>query len=307
MELGKVALKYRKEDKMAGKRRCFLENQKFGKLTVKNFISNGEYMCECDCGKSRIATTGDLNRGKAKSCGCSVHDDKFEDLRGAKFNKLEVIDMPPIKKGLVIYWKCKCNCENNEIVEVRASHLKSGDTKSCGCLVSSKIGNKYEFFDNYIVGYTSNNTQFHIDKEDYQLIKEYTWYIAKTGYVSSTACKDVLLHRVIMKNYSNIDNIKIDHDNRNKLNNRKYNLRTCTSSQNSMNREIQKNNTSGFTGVCWSKKMNKWSSCIEAERKRYRLGFYENKEDAIIARLKAEKKYFKEFAPQRHLFEEYGI
>ena len=30
-------------------------------------------------------------------------------------------------------------------------------------------------------------------------------------------------------------------------------------------------------------------------------------EDAIKARLEAEKKYFGEFAPQRHLFEQYGI
>ena len=41
--------------------------------------------------------------------------------------------------------------------------------------------------------------------------------------------------------------------------------------------------------------------------KKIRLGEYEHIEDALIARLKAEKKYFKEFAPQRHLFAEYGI
>jgi len=37
------------------------------------------------------------------------------------------------------------------------------------------------------------------------------------------------------------------------------------------------------------------------------LGSYKNIENAIIARLKAEKNYFKEFAPQRHLFKEYKI
>jgi hypothetical protein len=30
-------------------------------------------------------------------------------------------------------------------------------------------------------------------------------------------------------------------------------------------------------------------------------------EEAIVARLLAEKKYFKEFAPQKHLYKEYGI
>ena len=38
-----------------------------------------------------------------------------------------------------------------------------------------------------------------------------------------------------------------------------------------------------------------------------KLGRFSDKEDAIKARLQAEAKYFKEFAPQRHLFKQYGI
>ena len=37
------------------------------------------------------------------------------------------------------------------------------------------------------------------------------------------------------------------------------------------------------------------------------LGYFYNINDAIIERLKAEKLYFKEFAPQQHLYEKYGI
>ena len=37
------------------------------------------------------------------------------------------------------------------------------------------------------------------------------------------------------------------------------------------------------------------------------LGSFSNKDDAIKARLNAEAKYFGKFAPQRHLFEQYGI
>lgn len=37
------------------------------------------------------------------------------------------------------------------------------------------------------------------------------------------------------------------------------------------------------------------------------LGSFSDKEDAIKARLQAEAKYFKKFAPQRHLFKQYGI
>ena len=46
---------------------------------------------------------------------------------------------------------------------------------------------------------------------------------------------------------------------------------------------------------------------IVLNKKDIYLGRYSNKEDAIKARLEAEIKYFGEFAPQRHLFEQYGI
>ena len=48
----------------------------------------------------------------------------------------------------------------------------------------------------------------------------------------------------------------------------------------------------------------------EVQMKNYKtiyLGGYNTEEEALIARLKAEKKYFKEFAPQKHLFKKYGI
>jgi len=34
---------------------------------------------------------------------------------------------------------------------------------------------------------------------------------------------------------------------------------------------------------------------------------YRNKEDVIVARLKGELLYLKEYTPQRHLFEKYGV
>ena len=44
------------------------------------------------------------------------------------------------------------------------------------------------------------------------------------------------------------------------------------------------------------------------EKKKQRIiGRFDTKEEAIIARLKAEKEYYGEFAPQRNLWKEYGI
>lgn len=60
-------------------------------------------------------------------------------------------------------------------------------------------------------------------------------------------------------------------------------------------------------GVMWSKCCNKWVAQITVNYKNIHLGTFEDKEDAIKRRLKAEKEYFKEYAPQQHLFEKYGI
>lgn len=56
---------------------------------------------------------------------------KKENLINKKFNRLLVIEEAP-SRNKKTYWKCKCEC--GTILEVRADALKSGKTKSCGCL-----------------------------------------------------------------------------------------------------------------------------------------------------------------------------
>lgn len=74
-----------------------------------------------------------------------------------------------------------------------------------------------------------------------------------------------------------------------------------------MNRGLTSNNTSGFKGVSFKKRDRLWETYITVNKERFRLGHYKNIEDAIKARLTAEKKYFGEYAPQQHLYKEYGI
>jgi len=210
---------------------------------------------------------------------------------------------------------CICNCGNNNYRIARASDIKTGKTKSCGCLhieqniitsQQNKKYNKYELTGEYGIGYCYNdNTIFYFDIEDYDKIKDYSWAHNNRGYVSATLFKNkrVLMHRLILNNKFEI----IDHINKNRTDNRKCNLRGCTKSQNGANSNVPKNNISGFIGVSFVKKTNKWCARITVDYKDMHLGTFNNKEDAIRARLKAEKEYFGEFAPQRHLFKQYKI
>lgn len=62
---------------------------------------------------------------------------KFQDLTGQKFGRLTVIKLAGKEKYGTYRWLCKCECGNE--VEVRASSLKNGNTKSCGCYYLEKI------------------------------------------------------------------------------------------------------------------------------------------------------------------------
>ena len=66
---------------------------------------------------------------------------KFKDLTGQRFGKLMVVsradDYIKPNGNKIIQWRCVCDC-GNEVV-VRGEYLRSGDTKSCGCLTSENL------------------------------------------------------------------------------------------------------------------------------------------------------------------------
>lgn len=122
--------------------------QRFGRLTVTamcNERKNGRVLweCKCDCGNTIYVTTTVLKNGGTKSCGCLHRDIMKEqghksvlDLTGQRFGRLTVIRLTDerIRKSAV--WECKCDCGNTAFVT--SKNLKSGTTRSCGCLRKKK-------------------------------------------------------------------------------------------------------------------------------------------------------------------------
>lgn len=154
--------------------------------------------------------------------------------------------------------------------------------------------NEIILYKNYaeIVLYNNNCNEIGraiIDLEDVEKIKNYKWSL-KNGYAFNTEVG--LLHR-FLNEYPN--DMVIDHINLNKLDNRRSNLRICTYSQNNMNTKIKSSNTSGTKGVWWNAKREKWIAEIMIDNKKYYLGEFINKEEAIKTRKEAEIKYFGEF------------
>lgn len=227
---------------------------------------------------------------------------KLDDLTNKNFGILKVIkrtdDYISPQGKHQICWLCECQCGNT--VKVVSQRLKSGKTKSCGCLVPSLVSkthkkyNTYNLFGDYGVGYTEKGEKFYFDLEDYDKIKYYCWHI-KNGYlVTNTEKTQIRMHRLIM-NILDKKNIYIDHIDGMRCDNRKYNLRLSTKQQNNQNTGININNTSGYKGVSYSKDKHKWLASITYNNKQFFLGYFDDIEDAIKIRKTYELKYFKEF------------
>ena len=84
---------------------------------------------------------------------------------------------------------------------------------------------------------------------------------------------------------------QIDHINHIRTDNRIENLRDVTNQENQFNRSLQKDNTSGYTGVHWHKQANKWVTQIQINGKIIHLGLFNNPEEASQAYQEAKVKY----------------
>lgn len=219
----------------------------FGKLEVlSEFKKNGHkfFHCLCECGNYTDVEKSDVVRGHTKSCGCVVP--RLKDLSGEIFGKIHVIRRAE-NKGHKAYWECYCECSPDKTLTIYDYSLRKQETKSCGCMKTERLSkeNTYEEKDDYIIGYTENNYKFLIDKDDFERIKKHYWGHDGNGYLKNIHVG--AMHRYILS-LNGDSPIIVDHINHIRHDNRKCNLRTCTTKENSMNKEKVSNNTSGKIG-----------------------------------------------------------
>lgn len=183
----------------------------YGWLTIKDIDyemteehnCNGKHygayvVCQCKCGNIKSYRLNSLKTGHTYSCGCSKFNNpkRREDLVGQKFGRLTVIkrdverDEKLVENGKSgnAHWLCQCDCGNPELRSVTGYQLKSGKTQSCGCYASEKIAERNKKYStkvnrikenkDTIILYDDNNNECIIDKEDYDVLKN--WYWRKT-------------------------------------------------------------------------------------------------------------------------------
>lgn len=74
-----------------------------------------------------------------------------------------------------------------------------------------------------------------------------------------------------------------DHINLNSMDNTRSNLRVVSNSLNQHNRHRQSNNTSGYKGVSFHKRLQKWTARIAMDNKTINIGVYTTPEEAYSA------------------------
>ena len=184
---------------------------------------------------------------------------------------------------------------------VSSQLLKPNGTQSCGCLQKERVResakarvkpNIYNLSGEYGIGYASNTgNEFYFDLEDYEKIKIFRWYEEKRdGYISTVSDNQhIKLHQFVSNNVK-----YLDHENRNKRDNRKSNLRQSDKSRNEMNKSTSSRNKSGVVGVSFSNRNKKWIAQIKKSND-HRAKYFKDKEEAIKQRLFWEKEMFGAF------------
>lgn len=121
-------------------RKLDLTGRRFGKLVALHLHSRNKgrkllWMCQCDCGEKTIVVASHLTCGQTKSCRC-LRSDKREDLAGKVFERFTALSFAR-SDGNHTFWNCICICGEKRVVEAGA--LKSGHSRSCGCLQREKF------------------------------------------------------------------------------------------------------------------------------------------------------------------------
>ena len=122
-----------------------------------------------------------------------------------------------------------------------------------------------------------------VSPEDAERVSRHTWCCVNTGSRTLYARakvngRGVYLHRFVL---SPPKNMVIDHINQNGLDCRRENMRICTTRQNARNRQLQRNNSSGFMGVC--RDGNRWRAQLSHLGEIRHLGSFGSPREAALA------------------------
>lgn len=205
-----------------------------------------------------------------------------DNLSGNIYGRLTVISEAERLPGMRICWICRCECGN--IVTVATDNLKRGHTRSCGCIKSPDLTGKV-FGKLTVLGRS--------DKRSHRGMR------TKSMWACQCECGEITY-----KAADTLNNPKMSMCSDCAA---KYTAETARESagfvdgtqlSRIVNPKLTAANTSGFRGVYYDKKINKYRAQLKFKGKTMKFGSYSAFEDAVAARKKAEEEYFGAFVEE---------
>lgn len=286
-----------------------LTNQTFGLLTAKEIIGKDKrgylWRCECKCGGEKTVPASYLRNGHTQSCGCINAERKQKlDITGQRWGRLVAMKQVGYitrksgdKERRQALWLWQCDCGNTK--EIPATEVKHGGTRSCGCkTIEHAAGMRTQNITGQQFGRLKAIRPTEERNSKGSVIWELSCECGNTVYktVNALKCGRVLSCGCLYKE-SRKDCASYRKD---------YVESTCLSSIIAA-KTPGAPNTSGHTGVYYDRQHQKWQAYINFRSKRYYLGVFKDKDDAIRARKAGEAKihdpivmeYFANLTPER--------
>lgn len=194
------------------------------------------------------------------------------DLTGERFGRLEVLSATEKRtdKGCVV-WKCRCDCGN--LTEVATRRLIRGQVRSCGCLRHPDLTGR-RFGRLVVLGQASSASE--LGKPGRRVYWRCRCDCGQEAMVSQSELQNggtkscgCLQRERTRQQLELVEGTSVTLLERNRG-------------------KVRKSNKSGYTGV-FQTSDGKWIAYINFKKKRYWLGRYSSKEDAIQARQQGEK------------------
>ena len=141
-----------------------------------------KWLCKCDCGNEKVIMTSHMKSGHTQSCGCVRKEMLSKKSRkeevGNKYGRLLVI--ASVESNRKMKWLCKCDCGNEKVV--LGVNLRSGGSKSCGCLTLEATslpegeGAFNQLYKRYIEGARHRNIEWNLSKDQVRSITKKNCY-----------------------------------------------------------------------------------------------------------------------------------